>query len=402
MVQPTMVRLDYQDRPLAEVARDLGEKAGVELKLQPDNDPRWTSQRVTLQASEPVPLWRAVEDLCREGGFQVNQTFQIVGMGGQASRQTVINLVSTGGASVPSDVQGPFRISANKVDYQRTRVFSPMAPQFGGVMVQPNGMVMRQVQRNVPPGRPGEPHVEVAGSAQESFSIDLQLLAEPRMTIAQDIEKGNLRLLEAVDEKGQSLLPPSTPDAITRYAGYNGINPNGSTSLQFPVPLSMPAEPGRWIKRLRASVPVVILARKETPLVVPLDQTGKTFKNGEATIQVHSVKRDPNQPFTLIELTAKLTGPAFENQARNNIGAEMLVFRSSTGGGPGQVEIVDAQGRSYPQWFPFTASSGPDGTRMSLRLMPAQEVGPPAEIRYHEMSRASTEVVFELHDVPMP
>jgi hypothetical protein len=398
MVQPTTVRLDYRDRTLAEVAADLGARGGFELKLQPENDPRWHSRRVTLQSSGPVPLWRAIEDLCREGGFQVNQSFQMIGVGGQANRQPVINLMAANSGYVPADVRGPFRIAPTRLDYQRARVFNPAAPQAGGLFVPANGMVVRMGPNGLP-APPGGPPAAVPGVAQESFSLQLELLAEPRMSIVQD---GPLKLIEAVDDKGQSLVPPEANEAMYRYAAYNGMNPNGSTNLQLPLALSMPAEPGKKIGRLKATVPVKILARKEPPMVVPLDQTGKAFQNPEATIQVHGVKRDPNQPFTLIELTVKLGGPAQEDPTRANAGAEMLVFRSNNGGGPGQVEIYDAEGRPYPQWFPFTASSGPDGVRMTLRLMPAQDVGPPAEIRYYEMSRASTDVTFELRDVPMP
>src|SRR5437763_1828212 len=35
LVQPTLVRLDYRDRPLADVVRDLADRAGMPLVLDP-------------------------------------------------------------------------------------------------------------------------------------------------------------------------------------------------------------------------------------------------------------------------------------------------------------------------------------------------------------------------------
>src|SRR5262245_41518711 len=48
MVEPTRVRLDFRDRPIAEVARNLSEQSGITINLIPDNNPNWASRRITL------------------------------------------------------------------------------------------------------------------------------------------------------------------------------------------------------------------------------------------------------------------------------------------------------------------------------------------------------------------
>lgn len=399
MVQPTRVRLDFHDRPIAEVARSLGDQAGVTLNLIPENNPAWNTRRITLVESEPVPFWQALDDLGRLAQVEVSPGVQMTGMGGQGHRQAILNLMSVTTPPGPSDVSGPFRAVVNKLDYHRARVFNHNgAPGFAGMVIQ-NGAVVPPVAPRIPPrdhqGR------ALPGTATESFLIELQLMAEPRMMIAQE---GPPQITEAIDEKGHSLTALSQGNQIQHVAAYNGLNPAGATSLQLSLPLDMPATPGSSIKRLKVTVPVVVMARKDEPLVVPLSEKNKTFQNSQGSIQVHEVKKDPNQPFSTIELTVKLTESDPQQPFRPGFAAEMIMFRNHPGNPQNQVEIVDAQGRPFPQWFAFNAQPGQDGTRLTLRLMQTNPnaLGDPAEIRFYEMARASTEVAFELTDIPMP
>jgi hypothetical protein len=67
-----------------------------------------------------------------------------------------------------------------------------------------------------------------------------------------------------------------------------------------------------------------------------------------------------------------------------------------------QMEILDANDRPYPQWFPSSTRIDNDEARMTLMLMPNEGIGPPAKIRFYEMAHAATDVPFEFTDVTMP
>ena len=90
------------------------------------------------------------------------------------------------------------------------------------------------------------------------------------------------------------------------------------------------------------------------------------------------------------------------NPNQGQFGQEFMAFRANPGQSQNQVEIVDAQGKLFAQWFPINQQPGNDGLRMSVRLMPTEGVGAPAEIRLYELGRAETETQVELHDIPMP
>src|SRR5205823_1513417 len=118
-------------------------------------------------------------------------------------------------------------------------------------------------------------------------------------------QNGPLQVLEAVDNRGNSLATPSSGRPIyNRFAGYFGVT-NGSV-LQLQVQLQRPAVVGESIKKLRGVIPLAVSSRRPDPLVVPLTQgTGKRFENPDVELTLHDIRTAPNTHQTLIELSVK-------------------------------------------------------------------------------------------------
>jgi hypothetical protein len=379
MVQPTVVRLNFKNAPLPDVVKAISDQSGITLSLIPENSPLWQSRRVTLSEANPQPFWKALDGLCREGQLQHNSTIQ-TGRGGP--RGTVIQLFAGGNSTVPvpSSDSGPFRVNVLGIHYQRDLRFGQNTQV---VPAAPGGAVFAG-------GRNRNVH--------EQFYVDLQILAEPRMVLTQN---GALKITEAVDENGQSLLVPTNDDATIRNSGYFGYS-SGMTSLQMQAHLNYPEKPGRTISRLRGSLPVMVSARKDDALVVNLEGAkGKSFRSEEVTLVVHDIQPDPNQQRTTIDISLSPNNPSndVDGPANRFPGASMIAGMNAP---QNQMEILDANDRPYPQWFPSSTRIDNDQARMTLMLMPADGVGPPAKIRYYEMARATTEVPFEFTNVPMP
>lgn len=391
MVKPSTVRLDFRNQPLPEVIAAISERSGIALQLVPDNPGVWQSRRITLEAPEAVPFWSVLDQLCKTAQLRHN-----LGAGNTFdSRGPMVQLYAgapTGGAAT-SD-RGPFRSLVTGIHYQRDRNFGPerarnIAP---AIVIGPGG-------RPALNGGGGE-----AGEPTEQFYFDLQVLAEPRMVIAQS---GPPRLTEAVDDRNQSLLPsaeggnPLRGGNSIRSSGYFGMS--GASAVQAQVPMSYPAQPGKVIKRLRGTVPVSLAARKEDPLVIALDQAkGKTFQTEEAALTIHGVEMAPNnQPGTSIEISLRPNAASDPNLDGGLVNAQMMAMRTQQAP-QNQIEILDAQGRPYRQWYPSSSRIDQDEARMTLTLMPSDGLGPPAELRYYSMTRATTEVEFDFRNVPMP
>ena len=414
MVEPTLVKLAYRDRPLLEVVADLGNQSETSISLFPDNAPAWADRRITLEAAEPVPFWEAIEHLCREAGLAVTNGQFATPMGPNPNpavrrrlRTASLQLVQSTTLPGPSGVNGPFRAIVTSIQQHRERSF------ITGIGIGPQGMALQgqgpRIIRPVQPQAPAAPApatgASVPGVTSESFVVTVQINAEPRLAI---LNNGPLRVLEAVDELGQSLAPgadPAAANGANRFAGGIGFNGmGGGPAIQFPVVLTLPQAPGKFVKRLKLAVPLVVTSRRSDPYVIPLAEAkGKTFESPDMIVQIHEIKNEPNQQFTTIELTVKMRrDDSANNPNQGQFGQEFMAFRANPGQSQNQVEIVDAQGKLFAQWFPINQQPGNDGLRMSVRLMPTEGVGAPAEIRLYELGRAETETQVELHDIPMP
>jgi hypothetical protein len=248
----------------------------------------------------------------------------------------------------------------------------------------------------------GQPKV-AANAASDQFYVELQVTPEPRILVAQN---GAMRLTEAVDDRDQSMLfipPVGLVPAPRPMSGWGPMVGLGSPAIHMRVDLKYPAQPGRLIKRLKGTVPVIVAARKEDPLVVPLaDAKGKTFRNSEMSLVVHDIKPEPELRRTQIELSVRHSTPATESPGGpGRFGPDALMLRNG-GIAQNQIEIYDSQGRLYPQMSPPFPRFDQDEPRLALTLMLIDNLGPPAQLKYYDMVRASSEAAFELTDIPMP
>lgn len=392
MVRPTTVRLDFRDQPLTEVVNLLSIRAGIPIALVPENSVFWQSRRVTLEADQPVPFWTMLDRLCQAGQVRPNvgtANGMVVG-----NRDAAVQLFQGGPVPpLPTSDRGPFRTTINGLHYQRDRNFGAANGNGSGVaeviVVGPGG---RQV-RNIRPDPNG-------GDTTESFMIDLTVLAEPRMSLTQN---GPLRLTEAIDDRGQSLLPADEPAPSVRSSGYFGYNTGGVPSVRLQAQLRYPAQPGRTIRLFRGTLPVTVSARKDEPLVIPLaDAKGKTFQTEDVLLTINGVNPAPNnQPGTSIDLSIRPNVSADPTVGGAPAFAQVMTFRTPNNA-QGPIEILDAQNRIHRVWYSSSTSLDTDQLRMTLALPPSEGIGPPAQIRFYSMARATTAVEFEFRDVPMP
>src|SRR5262249_44581200 len=61
LVEPTMVRVDFRDRPLSEVLKRLGEQTKTTISFTPDINPQISQRKLTFSLPKPIPFWEAIE-----------------------------------------------------------------------------------------------------------------------------------------------------------------------------------------------------------------------------------------------------------------------------------------------------------------------------------------------------
>jgi hypothetical protein len=403
LTRPTMITLDFDNRPLDEVAKSIGDQYGIALVLQPENDPSWKTRKVTLKEAEPVPFWKAIDRLCQAGGLQYNAG----SMGMMLGRGPVFHLFSGISQDVPTYDSGPFRVSLISVHHHRDLTLGQNA--MGSGMRVPGILIPgRPLQPPVAGGggaelRPapaGRPDVAAARVANDQFFVQMMVTAEPRLIVSQSQE---LKLIEATDDLGHSLVRPSAGQA-QRTSAYYGYSM--SAMVQMPIHLVYPEQqPGQKIKILRGTLPVSLSARKADPLVVPLknEVVGKAFKGSDVSVTVNEIKSEPNAQRTTIDITLRALNSPEDAGAAQGVDMMRTGFRAPNLF-QNQLEILDDQGKVLHA-LPSTPANGrpqADEMRFTITLTPLPGVGAPSQLRYYSLSHATAEVAFEFHDIPMP
>jgi hypothetical protein len=411
VLEATRVRLDIHDRPLAEAAEAIGQKAGMTLspgatatRAQPQQAWPEPERQVTLEDAEPVPFWEAVDRLCRAGGLQRRYP----GAGGDLfdpfEPPFVLTLVP-GPARPPAVDAGALRVELLRVRHERLLDY--------GNDAQGYSPVRPRMERTADP--------QTGATVGSSYRVELFVSAEPRLRI---VGVGEVERAEAVDDRGRSLIGMPTGEEQQRRQALEQMNPhldprrnpglrfgsNWRTSMRswgVSVPLSYPSPPARRIARLSGVVPLVVLARRPDPLVVDLEgAAGKVFGSGPTRITVHEVTvergREPTVDFTL-ETAPEAAGETMTMTVYDQNGGRLTVNRP--------IDLLELRlevldGRGTPLFRQFTRAPA-ERTHGRMAIV-VRRRGNPAEppeglrLRYWDTIGAATEVPFSFRDVPTP
>jgi hypothetical protein len=383
LTQPTYVRLDFERVTLSELAQSLCRQTGFKIALYPQNLPRWKNQRVTLRRPQLLPFWRAIDELCDAASLQYNPNMQ-----GFAGQQDQVFALTEGVARTltPISDQGPFRVRLLSIDYQRKLSYQPAGGELALLPPTP-----RPVPRDAPArgaGRLARPNPVTT----EQFTAQLVVIAEPRLSIA---PRGELKLLEAVDDHGNSLAPPELRRQSLRYTNYFG-RPHAAV-IESHAQLKRPAIPGETIKKLRGTIPISVLARRPNPLIVSLEKSaGKTFQNSDVQLTIHDVRTLPDSRHTLIELSLRTDRP--DSISSRDAEAYNSIFQRAQNQQL-EIDVLDTRDHLMP-WF--QSSADVESSHVTITLANPVQTSAPKELRYYTVTRDEVDVPFDYADVPMP
>ena len=363
--RPTMVALDFEDRPLAEVVAALADRTGFRLGLAPGGEASWHRRPITVREPAPVPFWRAVDRIAEAGDVRLDR-FLAADLNTPAPNP-VLRFLGGRGRPGPVVDDGPIRIKLVGLHYHHDLPLD-----------QPPSLAP------LPARRTGQ-----------QFFATLEITAEPRMILVQPAgPPGDLprpTVVEAADDRDQSLVPEPGAVGVPSSMSLQG------TRATLTLHLRRPEGPGAAIKVLRATAPLTIVARRSAPLVVPLaDAEGRSFRQGDqvVTVQKIQVSTVPNQS----TLTLEISGPPASNPSPNP--RDWLHAR---------FEVVDADGKVLP-WMNRSALTGGETQSLVMTLRPAprlvlqppEPTGPPAQLRLYKLITVRRDVAFEFRDLPMP
>src|SRR5262249_13733824 len=114
LAQPTLVTLDFRDRPISEVlaaiaarsGKRVGEPDGFREDGAGEGNAQWGLRRIRLEAPAPVPFWEAIDRLAEAG--RVGREMTVYGPHGHVS--TAVLVGRSGGDDGQAYYAGPFRV----------------------------------------------------------------------------------------------------------------------------------------------------------------------------------------------------------------------------------------------------------------------------------------------------
>jgi hypothetical protein len=230
-------------------------------------------------------------------------------------------------------------------------------------------------------------------SAGPLFQARLRVTVEPKTLFRLDGVPG---VTEAIDDLDQSL--EAAPEESTG-SKRGGLPARGAFStVDLRLPLSLPDQPGKTIKRLRGVVPVVVNARSREPLaVLPLAESkGRSVTAGDFKLTVLDFKPGDDRSAT-VSLALRLEnekGDIRDRSYRGKLATRLADIAQQ------QLEIVDDQTR--PVVSHASAGTRRNELRITLRVSPGDSYGAADRLRVFGLARKSIEVPFDFKDVPMP
>src|SRR5262249_21717511 len=141
-------------------------------------------------------FWSAMDELCETASLQYNPNLQ-----GFAGREDQVFALTEGvvRTMTPVSDQGPFRVRLMGIDYQRKLSYLPGGNDLAVLPPAP-----RPLAGNAP-GRGSARVARINPVTTVQFSAQFLVMGEPRLSLT---PRSELKLAEAVDDRGNSLVPP--------------------------------------------------------------------------------------------------------------------------------------------------------------------------------------------------
>ena len=365
MTQPSLVRLSARGLTKAAMLEDLRAQTGLSLESN-----QGSRELLAVDANPtPIPFWTAIDRLGLRRIYQTNP-----GEG----KYPKLNLTD-GPGSKSTSVNGPFRLALTGLHLHRDR------RTIAGPWVRIDSFGQRIVV----------PASEAEGETVTFFG-DLDLMVEPRMYFTQE---GPVRLIEAVDNLGHSLVPDPATISQPRPGQAHFATRSGSGVTQATTEFRLKLQEGLGqTARLRGVVPMMLhLRRPEPALIIPLaGAAGQTFRSGEVEISVESVDDSPmgTDVKTIVKLdVARAELP--EHAEGPVITARLQAI------GQHQLQLTDPAGKVLA-WFAGSGGGGGTTPEIYRWNIGTFRNGRATHLRYYEMLRARADAAFDFQDVPLP
>ena len=376
LIRPSVVTLDFQERPLTDVVASIAARSGIALALEPPNDPAWGTVRVTLKEAQPLPFWEALERIGQAGRLHHNPAFAR-----RADERKVLLHLEQGALTFPQSVSGPFRVSLLSAHRRHDAAFGPRDMDDEDEAPEP-----------------------------ERFDVIAQVFAEPPLLITLN---GPPKELKARDDFDQDLVPPpqepdddadapAEPEAPPRAEPGPAPSPGTLSVVQLPIALHAPERPGTTIMTLAGYIPLQVALRRPAPLAVALAQaSGRTFEAEDMSVRFADGKPELTSRAALeLFVTWKTRADALvpdETMAPPEFPELRPVDTLQN-----RLDVVDAEGRPLAYRLKDVQTDDAGESRVLIVLGAKESGARPVELRFYSLITGAIEIPFKFANIPLP
>jgi hypothetical protein len=344
--RPSLVAVDFDGQPLKEAIRTLAARSGYTIQLDSGNDAALPRRPIVARVPAPISFWEALDTVGRAGHVRHDP-------GANVWDRTRVPVLHIADGEPPSSTlyRGPFRVHLLALNRRR------------------------DLDLGVSTGR--EP------SSQGVLYVDLQAFVEP----GRFLEFDGLPRLEATDDRGRPVPPPSAEAEWPRPHDTSWNVPGAIGVLEWRLPLGIPDPQSVELGRLRGTLPVIVSATRPAPLVISLDDApGKAYRHEETTLRFRIIQDSAWE----LQIEVILTQDLGSSSRRD--GRSLRALRHCFG-------FEDRAGHPL-SWLPLSEHVGPGKeTHIQMTISPGER---PVRLRFHALVWSSTEIPFEFSAVPLP
>lgn len=404
LLQPTQIRLVYQDMPVTVAAADFARKAGILFPLE-GNRTRLTERRITLDTGDTT-LWEALDAFCQKAGL---------------SERALVPVDRGLDFRTRDDPREPRMIALGDVYADLgVRQANQLILKDGTALPLPTYLAGALRIRALPP----DPRSGGPTSAEREPLMGLEIRLEPRLQLQSVLA---VRIDRVVDERGQSLTLPANivaeAGALTAGSGpqvlltWDGVSelptsfPGSTGCVSFRTRL--PDRTSRRLKELHGSVALLVQTAAEPLVTVDriLQAAGQAVRGADGTsLRLLEVRRTEEGPLTL---RIELTPPPWDLFV-GGLPARVFLVEGGWWRGRGmqmpqpvhadQLVLLDTHDQKVSRISTGGPTANGSGTAWELTLVyqPGPDQGEPARLVYSGRRSPTLEVPFTLRDVPLP
>jgi hypothetical protein len=344
--RPSMVPVDFDGQTLDEAVRALAARSGFTLKLEVGSDAALPLRSIRVRSSAPIPFWEALDLIGKAGQIRHDPGFKVW----DANPSPVLHLVA-GTPPTSTMYRGPFRIHLLSLHRRRD--------------------VNLSLERGRTP------------VSSNSLYAEVQAIVEPNRFV----EMNGAPRVEAVDDRGRTLPPPSI-DSLQPPQSSNGWNVPGAIGLlQWRLPLGSPAEDASSLRSLSGTLPIMISSRRPDPLLIRLDEApGQPHRFEDMTLKFQDIQNTQGQfQMELVIKPDQARGPARSGRNSDAL-RQQLVFEDR---------------EDHPlTWLMLNEIIGPGGEKKVRVMLSGPQ--PPVRLRYFGLVRIPVEIPFEFTNILLP